>query len=193
MISNDDFALVSALDLKPIKTKLMQVTSGPAWSQERADAVETEYRRFLCLLKAFPGVEMAPLEDVDTFWHYHILDTMKYARDCEQIFGYFLHHSPYLGEEDGEGMALQQEAGERMRELYESMFQVSYQGAAEVAEAWCVSPGAAKVSDDKTAWCVVPGIVKAGDAGTAWCVVPGGARSAAVRAAAQPGTTLKAA
>ena len=176
MISNDDFALVSALDLDPIKTKLMHVISGPAWSQERANAVETEYRRFLCLLKAFPNVEMAPLEDVDTFWHYHILDTMKYARDCELVFGYFLHHSPYLGEEDGDGMALQQEASERMRELYESAFQVSYPPAAE----------------GTAAWCVVPGIVKAGDAGTAWCVVPGGARSAAVRAA-QPGTTLQAA
>jgi hypothetical protein len=193
MISNDDFALVSALDLGPIKTKLMHVKSGPAWSQERADAVETEYRRFLCLLKAFPNVEMAPLEDVDTFWHYHILDTMKYARDCEQVFGYFLHHSPYLGEEDEDGMALQEAAGARMRKLYESAFQVSYPPAAEGAAAWCVSPGVVKENGDKTAWCVVPGIGKASDANTAWCVSPGGARSAAVRAAAQPGTTSQAA
>jgi hypothetical protein len=188
MISNDDFALVSALDLDPIKTKLMHVKSGPAWSQERADAVETEYRRFLVLLKAFPNVEMAPLEDVDTFWHYHILDTMKYARDCEQVFGYFLHHSPYLGEENEVGMALQQEAGERMRELYESTFQVS-QAEAAAAVAWCVSPGAAKENGDQTAWCVVPGVVKASAAGTAWCVSPGVARSADVRAAGCAGTT----
>jgi hypothetical protein len=177
MISNDDFALVSALNLDPIKTKLMHVKSGPAWSQERADAVETEYRRFLCLLKAFPDLEMAPLEDVDTFWHYHILDTMKYARDCEQVFGYFLHHSPYLGEEDEAGMALQQEAGERMRELYESMFQVSYTAAARGAQAWCVVLGV-KASDGKTAWCVSPGVVKASDGKIAWCVSPGVTRAA---------------
>lgn len=34
---------------------------------------------------------------MDIFWHYHILDTAKYAEDCNEIFGYFLHHYPYFG------------------------------------------------------------------------------------------------
>ena len=27
----------------------------------------------------------------------HILDTRKYAADCEAAFGHFVHHFPYLG------------------------------------------------------------------------------------------------
>ena len=194
MILHDDFALVSALDLNPIKAKLMHVESGEAWSQERADAVETEYRRFLYLLKAFPHVEMAPLEDVDTFWHYHILDTMKYARDCEQTFGYFRHHHPYLGMEGENGIALQQQAGERMRELYESTFHVPFGRAAEISSAWCTGTTDLKAADAQTAWCIGLGapqaadvqttwctgttIVKVADVQTAWCVSPGVSRVA---------------
>lgn len=163
MISNDDFALISALDLNPIKTKLMHVESGEGWSQERADAVEIEYRRFLYLQKAFPNVPTAPLEDVDTFWHYHILDTMKYARDCAETFGYFLHHYPYLGMEGGDGMEKQRQAGERMRELYESSFGASSSctRAAGVSTAWCIGPGIVTAADVQTAWCIGPGITRA--------------------------------
>jgi len=144
MFSNDDFALIAALDLNPIKTKLTHVESGEAWPLERAEAAETEYRRFLYLMKAFPKVEIAPLKDVDTFWHYHILDTMKYARDCEQVFGYFQHHHPYLGMEGENGQALQRQAGERMRELYETTFNVPYAQAAGLVAAWCTGTGIAK-------------------------------------------------
>jgi hypothetical protein len=151
MFSNDDFALVAALDLDPIKTKLMHVESGEGWPLERAEAVATEYRRFLYLQKAFPRVEMAPLEDVDTFWHYHILDTVKYARDCEHLFGYFLHHYPYLGMEDGNGGELQQQAGQRMRELYQATFNLPHAQAADLPAAWCVVPGIVKAGDAQTA------------------------------------------
>jgi hypothetical protein len=198
MISNNDFALIAALDLNPIKTKLMHKESGEGWSLEHANAIETEYRRFLYLMKAFPHVETAPLVDVDTFWHYHILDTMKYARDCEQAFGYFVHHYPYLGLAGENGVELQQQAGERMRELYESTFGVSYvrplrtDGALEAADvqtafapamgqaansAWCFGsgPGIVKAADVQSAWCfgTGPGIVKAADVQTASCVGTG--------------------
>ena len=198
MISHNDFARIAALDLNPIKVKLMHKESGEGWSLEHANAVETEYRRFLYLLTAFPHVEMAPRVDVDTFWHYHILDTMKYARDCEQAFGYFVHHYPYLGLVGENGMELQQQAGERMRDIYESTFGVSYVrplrtgGALEAADvqtawaptmsqaansAWCVSPGPGidKAAGFQAAWCVSPGpgMVKAAGFQSAWCVSPG--------------------
>lgn len=151
MFSNDDFALIAALDLTPIKTKLTHVESGEGWALERAQAVETEYRRFLYLLKTFPKVEMAPMKDVDTFWHYHILDTMKYARDCEQIFGYFQHHSPYLGMEDEDGRESQRQAGERIRELYQATFNLPYAQEADVHPAWCVGPDIAKAATTQAA------------------------------------------
>ncbi|MEN3276021.1 MAG: hypothetical protein V7631_1811 [Massilia sp.] len=197
MISNNDFALIAALDLNPIKVKLMHKESGEGWSLEHANAIEIEYRRFLYLMKAFPHVQTAPLVDVDTFWHYHILDTMKYARDCQQAFGYFLHHCPYLGLEGENGIEMQQQAGERMRELYESTFGLSYvrplraDGVLEAADvqtawlpttsqaansAWCMGTsgtGIVKAADVQTAWCMGTsgtGVVKAADVQTAWCM-----------------------
>ena len=40
---------------------------------------------------------LPPSEEVDEFWHNHILDTRKYKQDCEQIFGFYLEHYPYFG------------------------------------------------------------------------------------------------
>jgi hypothetical protein len=125
MFHTTDFAPIAALDFSAIKAKLMH-KAGEGWSLERADAVEREYRRFLLLMKVFPNEQTAPLVDVDTFWHYHILDTMKYAVDSEQVFGYFLHHYPYvgMGGEDDEQVRIA--SGERMRELYEATFAEAY-------------------------------------------------------------------
>ncbi len=117
---------VAALDLDPIKVKLMHVQSGEGWSLAHANAVELEYRRFLQLMKQFPEEETAPLVDVDTFWHYHILDTMKYAADCEAVFGYFLHHFPYIGLRGEDDEAAHERVGQRMRELYEATFGEPY-------------------------------------------------------------------
>lgn len=148
MISNDAFNAVLDLDLDPIKVKLMHQASGEGWSVAKANAVETEYRRFLYLMKMFPDEQAAPLADVDTFWHYHILDTMKYAADCEQAFGYFLHHFPYVGLRGEDDEAVQRRSAERMRELYEASFGDGYARAAgafcgaTTATAFCRSPGA---------------------------------------------------
>ena len=129
MNANDLFKAVMEIDLEPIKTKLMHVASGEGWSLDKANAVEKEYRRFLCLMKLFPEEDTAPLVDVDTFWHYHILDTMKYAIDCEQAFGYFLHHYPHIGLGDSAAEDQRRlESGDRMRELYEATFGEPYAG-----------------------------------------------------------------
>jgi hypothetical protein len=170
MNSNAEFTMIAGLDLDPIKVKLMHKESGEAWALERANAVEVEYRRFLCLIKLYPNEQMAPLLDVDTFWHYHILDTMKYAADCEQIFGYFLHHFPYIGL-SGEDEAAHHQVGARMKERYEATFgpREIDQDEAQGAIAWCSVTG-------KTAWCSVAGK-------TAWCSVSG-------RADAKPALTI---
>jgi len=114
------------LDLDPIKVKLMHEESGEGWTLEQANAVEFEYRRFLYLMKIFPNEQTAPLADVDTFWHYHILDTMKYAADCAKIFGYFLHHFPYIGLRGKADEETHQRLAERMGELYEQTFGEPY-------------------------------------------------------------------
>jgi hypothetical protein len=126
MISYNECKIIFDLDLDPIKVKLMHAESGEGWSRERVDAVEPEYRRFLVLMKTYPDEQVAPLADVDTFWHYHILDTLKYAEDCERIFGYFLHHFPYVGLGGEADHAAHEAVAIRMRELYEQTFHETY-------------------------------------------------------------------
>jgi cation transport regulator ChaB len=164
MNSNAQLNTIAEVDLEPIKVKLMHKETGEGWTRERANAVEFEYRRFLYLMKLFPSEQVAPLFDVDIFWHYHILDTMKYAVDCEQIFGYFLHHVPDSGLRGEDDETVHHQAGARMQELYEATFNEAYirqeEGHARTAPAetaWC-NPTA-----PKTAWC------NPTQATTAWC------------------------
>jgi hypothetical protein len=166
MISHTDFDSIAELDLDPIKVKLMHKESGEGWSLEKANAVEFEYRRFLQLMKMYPAEQTAPLFDVDTFWHYHILDTMKYAADCENVFGYFLHHFPYIGLRGEDDEAAHQHAGSRMQELYEATFGEAYiRGHGRDTTAWS---GAA--DPQAVAWSGAAAPVKEGAAGTmaAW-------------------------
>ena len=185
MNANDLFKAVMQLDLEPIKMKLMHAASGEGWSLEKANAVEKEYRRFLCLMKIYPDEDTAPLVDVDTFWHYHILDTMKYAADCEQVFGYFLHHYPYVGMRGEDDEQFRLDSGDRMRDLYEATFGEAYPGTAAgtaaqseggAHTAYCAGPWIDKSS---TAWCAGPWIDKpttsdrsAIAAATAYCAGP---------------------
>lgn len=152
MITNDATQAIANLDLGPVKIKLMHV-SGESWSQAKCDLVETEYRRFLYLMKVFPDAAIAPGVSVDVFWHYHILDTMKYAADCEAAFGYFVHHFPHLGVRgDADDVAAHEAAGKRMHALYDQVFATARQSGADAAAtpallaeaaAYCYEPDAA--------------------------------------------------
>jgi hypothetical protein len=175
MMKQADFAAIAALDLDRIKTKLCHVESGEGWSRARADAVEVEYKRFLFLMKAYPTEQTVPSVEIDTFWHYHILDTVKYAADCKAAFGYFLHHDPAVGLAGESEAAERSRRAERMDELYAATFgapaaaaghygdraAASYTGAANAAAAWC---GMA-TSDKPKAWCGMATSEKA----AAWC------------------------
>jgi hypothetical protein len=114
---------IASLNLETIKRKLMDAESGEGWSRAKADAMEIEYRRFLHLMHAFPDEAASPTKAVDTFWHYHILDTQKYAADCDAVFGCFMHHNPNADETSGAGAA---HTGERMQQLYEATFGEAY-------------------------------------------------------------------
>ena len=187
MSTNTEFAVFEALDLEPIKMKLMHVESGEGWSAARADAAAADYRRFLFLMKKYPEDVASPTVETDIFWHYHILDTMKYARDCDALFGYFLHHYPYVGMGAGADEGERDRAGHRMRELYEAEFGAVVRGdvafcasPAKQATAFCASPAkeatafCASPSKQATAFCASPS-----KQATAFCASPGKAVSAA--------------
>jgi len=162
-------AAIQALDLDPIKLKLMDPEEGQGWSREYTDRMEVAYKRYLTLLAKFPDETIAPTKDVDKFWHGHILDTMKYAEDCENMFGYFLHHFPYFGMRGEQDAADLHAASERMHEIYVREFGQEMPKDA----AWCV-----KAPAEQSAWCVKAPVkaesawcVKAPAAtGSAWCV-----------------------
>ena len=124
-MTNHTSTAIAALDLEPIKIKLRH-HSGEGWSEARANAIEKEYRRFLILQHIYQGEASSPTADVDTFWHYHILDTVKYAADCKQAFGYFMHHYPYVGLLEGDEEGVVDATGNRTRELYEATFGEAY-------------------------------------------------------------------
>ncbi|HEY0845696.1 MAG TPA: hypothetical protein VGE12_10015 [Noviherbaspirillum sp.] len=124
---------IFALDLDPIKFKLMDKKEGHGWSREKADRLELEYRRFLALTAKYPNEVIAPSTEVDKFWHGHILDTMKYAADCQKVFGYFLHHFPYFGMRDAEDAANLADAAATTRRLYQQEFG----GAAAESASYC--------------------------------------------------------
>jgi len=174
-------AAIEALDLEPIKFKAMRNVDddGYGWSAERAQHAATAYKRQLILRAKHPDATLVPERDTDRFWHMHILDTMKYAADCDAMFGHFVHHYPYFGLRGEEDARIADDAFETTQRLLVEEFG---EGAVQAA-AWCAQPPTGK----KAAWCAQPPTgVKA-----AWCAQP----PTGVKAAwcAQPPTGVKAA
>ena len=114
--------ILNRLNLEPIVIKAMDNEEGYAWSFEDALAISGEYRKFLVLCLQNPEDAIVPSTQVDDFWHLHILDTQKYAEDCQQCFGYFLHHFPYFGmrgDQDAQNLA---RAWAQTKDLYVKEF-----------------------------------------------------------------------
>src|SRR5712664_4303926 len=143
-------AAIQALDLDPIKVKLMDPEEGQGWSREYVDQMAIEYKRFLTLSVKYPQETIAPSKNVDKFWHGHILDTMKYAEDCEQVFGYFLHPFPYFGMRGADDAAALAEAGRQTALLYEQQFGESMSAkpafCAAAKPAFCAATTSAKTA-----------------------------------------------
>jgi hypothetical protein len=127
-------AAISAMDLEPVKSRVMDAELGEGWSREYADSIEAAYKTYLTMLVKYPGdsADIMLAKDVDEFWHTHILQTVKYSEDCEQVFGFYLHHFPHVGERNAEDLAHRETLAAKTRQLYEREF-----GPGERAEmAW---------------------------------------------------------
>ena len=112
---------IENLDLEPIMVKVMDEEE-LGWSLAFTKQIAGEYRKYLVLCLENPEFPMVPSVYVDDFWHFHILDTMKYQEDCENIFGYFLHHFPYFGMRSEEDANDLRKAWSDSCDLYESRF-----------------------------------------------------------------------
>jgi hypothetical protein len=87
---------VNQIDLSPIN-QVLKYENPSFWTNETIADTEEKYRRLLVLNLLYPDETIVVNKILDDYWHQHILDTKKYAEDCEKVFGYFLHHYPYFG------------------------------------------------------------------------------------------------
>ena len=110
------------LDFTLIKFKLKDAIEGEAWSTKKCNNIELYYKRFLILNYLFPEERIVPTKDIDTFWHYHILDTRHYIKTTKQIFGKYLHHYPYFGIFGKEDKKNLEDAFQKTIQLYEEVF-----------------------------------------------------------------------
>ncbi len=90
---------IAELDLEMVKMKLADPEEGAGWNAEQCEDAEVEYKRYLTLCRKYtaPQHSIVPNKIMDTMWHYHILDTQAYCRDCDNLFGGYVHHYPYFG------------------------------------------------------------------------------------------------
>lgn len=117
-------AQVNKIDLSPILWKLSQPNPLTGWAptDEELREAEISYRHYLALHLLHPEEILTPSHEVDLFWHAHILDTVKYAEDCQLLFGFFFHHFPYAGWQGGEIGEQHQARGRRTNELCQRYF-----------------------------------------------------------------------
>ena len=102
--------------------KAMDTEEGHGWSLEYTQSIAQEYKKFLVLCLLNPDEAIVPASLVDDFWHLHILDTQKYASDCERFLGFFLHHFPYFGMRGEEDLQNLNKAWKNTLRLYELTF-----------------------------------------------------------------------
>jgi hypothetical protein len=103
---------IQQLDLASVRAKLQEKMG---WSAQQALHVEGDYKRFLYALahKRQEDILSPPTQEVDEFWHQHILDTRKYRDDCQTVFGHYVDHTPGLEADK------QKRADRRRQEIYQ--------------------------------------------------------------------------
>jgi hypothetical protein len=112
------------LDLTRFVRKLLKDVPEKFTSEPIAWTAIFEYKRFLTMKKNFPKLELSPSPMVDEVWHLHILDTRQYMKDCDRIFGNYIHHSPSFGDSEEEKHHMGDRYEETLR-IYEQLFKES--------------------------------------------------------------------
>jgi len=112
---------IDAIDFSMIIDKTVKTTG---WKKKDVLRICEYYKNFLFLNKKYAHErgQLPPSEEIDEFWHNHILDTKKYHEDCNIIVGYYLHHYPYFGMDDQSNEKDLSNAFEHMQQLYKKEF-----------------------------------------------------------------------
>src|SRR5215471_1800409 len=114
-------AAIQALNLESVKQRVTDPKLGEGWTRAYADSIEVAYKNYLTMLVKYQddAEDILLAEDVDEFWHTHILQTIKYTDDCEAVFGRYLHHTPHIGEITDADLEKGAAQADRTRHLYE--------------------------------------------------------------------------
>lgn len=114
-------AYIYSIDFSMIINKMVKHLG---WSEKEGRALCAVYRNFLFLNRKYLNQygQLPPSEELDEFWHNHILDTSKYRQDCEKIFGNYFDHYPYFGIDEKSNLDDLQNSFEMMKNLYKEEF-----------------------------------------------------------------------
>jgi hypothetical protein len=107
-------ARMREVDLAPVRYQLV-VACG--WDLPRIQQAEREYLAFLRLVDGDRDGGHVPTADADEYWHQHILCTTRYVRDCQALFGAYLHHYPFSGRFGADDARQQRARSEQSRAL----------------------------------------------------------------------------
>jgi hypothetical protein len=111
---------IQAIDLSLFRTRLLNPRWGKPIPEQVVDHAIRDYRRFIFLMRKYPGESLSPTLDIDLIWHEHILDTRPYFQDTARIFGHYVHHEP--GRTPGKRSPDLEKSFRRTCELYTTEF-----------------------------------------------------------------------
>ena len=112
--------LADSVEFELIHWKIRNATEFKQLSDNEVDIAISEYKRFLSLRVENPKIDLAPTKLMDIVWHYHIIDTRRYATDCQRLFGSFLHHKPSYGPNDSAETEVEmKDSFDRKKNLYQ--------------------------------------------------------------------------
>ncbi|UNU72537.1 glycine-rich domain-containing protein-like [Moraxella nasovis] len=127
---------IECLDFYWIKKKLLSLSAdgdSKNWTLEGVEDAIRQYKNFMILMKIYDGTseKIVPSVEVDVIWHNHILDTKAYFKDCEVIYGRYMHHFPYFGIRSKEDYQDLNQSFDRTQELYfqhfgEYMYEIDF-------------------------------------------------------------------
>lgn len=110
---------IDSLDFSKIIDKMVK---HQGWKLKHALKASEQYRHYLWLCRKYSDQQLPPSDDIDEFWHNHVLDTINYRQDCQHIFGKYLDHYPYFGIDDQSDASDLNQAFVDTRRLYQQEF-----------------------------------------------------------------------
>lgn len=90
---------IKKLNLDYVIEQMLVDRHETGWSLYDLLRIEKLYKKFLMQKLANPKSNSGHSVEVDAFWRQHILNTEKYTKDCQGIFGKFVHYTPIVKKE----------------------------------------------------------------------------------------------